>query len=99
MLPDETYILGLQLADRVTGCLNIYITRENASALLLTCILIADWYLNDNSVSLQDYARIGGLEARALAQLQGRLLKILEYRVETEDQPFRDYCERFRQSN
>eukprot|EP00826_Nyctotherus_ovalis_P065138 TRINITY_DN9569_c0_g5_i1.p1 TRINITY_DN9569_c0_g5~~TRINITY_DN9569_c0_g5_i1.p1 ORF type:complete len:159 (-),score=38.52 TRINITY_DN9569_c0_g5_i1:159-635(-) len=58
---------------------NFLLTPYNVHRLFLSCVIVADKYLNDEFLKNSDYAQIGGVSNEELNALEHQLLKLLDF--------------------
>jgi hypothetical protein len=96
---DTSLLIGLIYIDRILAAdTNFAVTEKNVHRLVLTCTIVAERYLNDDSYVNWYYASVGGICPRELHRLQAILLNVLMWRLEVSPEQYEKKKEDVRHS-
>ncbi|XP_063902001.1 uncharacterized protein LOC135121616 [Zophobas morio] len=86
------FVLALIYIDRFMTHGSLTLSPCNAHRLLLTSLLVAIKYFDDNSCSNAYMAKVGGIPRKELLNLELCFLFTIKFRLNVEKDLFEDYC-------
>jgi hypothetical protein len=89
---DECYVIALVIIDRV-GKVDSSLTlcELNVHRLLVSAVMLAAKFHDDVYYSNAYYAKVGGLSVKEINQLESRLLKLLNWKVNVAAEEYHEY--------
>ena len=87
----STVTLSLILIDRFTDSQNIQLTHLNVHRIILTSIVIAIKYNEDEYYSNSFYAKVGGITLKEFNILEYKFLSSLDFRLYVIEEDFMNY--------
>ncbi|XP_050224561.1 cyclin-P3-1 [Mercurialis annua] len=69
-----------------------YLTRLNVHRLLITSIMLAAKFLDDECYNNAYYAKVGGVSTAEMNRMETKFIFSLEYRLQVTVEVFRHYC-------
>jgi hypothetical protein len=89
---DECYVIALVIIDRV-GKVDASLTlcRLNVPRLLVSAVMLAAKFHDDVYYSNAYYAKVGGLGLKEMNQLEAKLMKFLNWKVNVAPEEYREY--------
>ena len=93
-LEDSTLIISLIYIDRLLGSKNIKLSKHNVYKILLTAVLIAIKYNEDEIYDNNNFARIFGIKNKELNKLENKFLDLIDFELFISKKEFRIYYNR-----
>ena len=93
-LEDSTLIISLIYIDRLLGSKNIKLSKRNVYKILLTAVLIAIKYNEDEIYDNNNFARIFGIKNKELNKLENKFLDLIDFELFISKKEFRIYYNR-----
>jgi hypothetical protein len=89
---DECYVIALVLIDRV-GKIDaaLKLCSLNVHRLVVCAVMLAAKFHDDIYASNAYYAEVGGLGLKEMNQLEARLIKLLDWKVNVTSKEYREY--------
>jgi hypothetical protein len=89
---DECYVIALVLVDRI-GKIDaaLKLCSLNVHRLVVCAVMLAAKFHDDIYAPNAYYAEVGGLGLKEMNQLEARLLKLLDWKVNVTSEEFREY--------
>ncbi|XP_044483790.1 cyclin-P3-1-like [Mangifera indica] len=86
------FVVAYIYIDRFLQQLNAYLTSVNAHRLLITSIMIAAKFIDDECYNNAYFAKIGGVSTAEMNRLEISFLFTLEFRLHVTAEVFRKFC-------
>ncbi|KAJ0079996.1 hypothetical protein Patl1_22655 [Pistacia atlantica] len=86
------FVIAHIYIDRFLQKLNAYLTSLNVYRLLITSIMVAAKFFNDECHNNAYFAKVGGVSTAEMNRLEMKFLFTLEFRLYVTTEVFRKYC-------
>ena len=94
-LNNSTFIIALIYIDRICKKNSIILTKYNIHRLLLSAILTAIKYNEDEICLNSYYAKVTGITTKELSLLEGTFIKLIGFKLFVADELFQKYISLF----
>jgi len=86
---EECFVIALIYIERLVGRnKNFFINEFNVHRLILTSVMLAAKYYDDNHFDNAYYSRVGGLSCKEINELERELLLMINFNVHVENELF-----------
>ena len=93
----SSIIMCLIYIDKLCECTNIQLTYLNVHRLILSCIVLAIKFNEDDYYSNEVYAKIGGISLDELNKLEGNTLILLDFNASIDSYLYSNYENQLRE--
>jgi len=90
---DECFVLCLAYIDRLARSTEVQVTNLTCHRLVLASCVVAAKFQDDEFVSNEFYARVGGIDVQEMNHLEAEFLKLLDYRLYVSPQEYNLYLQ------
>ena len=91
----STLIISIIYLDNFCDRYNYILSLHNIYKLLLTVCLLSIKFNEDTFIGFEEYAEIGGVDAKDLSILESRMIISLEYSFYVDEKVYWEYFEYF----
>ena len=89
---DENLLLLMMMnLDKILDSKKIILNEENVANVLFTCMIITQKYYEDEKIFDKDYSRLKKIECDDLIEMQFKLLEMLNFSLEIDENDFKLY--------
>ncbi|XVF41939.1 hypothetical protein PTKIN_Ptkin01aG0321000 [Pterospermum kingtungense] len=89
---NSCFVVALIYVDRYMQRTNAYLTSLNAHRLLITSVMVAAKFMDDQCNNNAYYAKVGGVSTEEMNGLEMKLLFSLDFRLHVTTEVFKTYC-------
>ncbi|OMP05017.1 Cyclin P/U [Corchorus capsularis] len=89
---NSCYVVALIYIDRFLQQMGAFLTSLNAHRLLITSVMVAAKFMDDQCYNNAYYAKVGGVSTEEMNGLEMKFLFSLDFRLHVTTEVFRKYC-------
>ncbi|XVF57433.1 hypothetical protein PTKIN_Ptkin06aG0204900 [Pterospermum kingtungense] len=89
---NSCFVVALIYIDRFLQVMDAYLTSLNVHRLLLTSVMVAAKFMDDQCYNNAYYAKVGGISTEEINRLEMKFLFCLDFRLHVTTEVFAKYC-------
>ncbi|XVF31322.1 hypothetical protein REPUB_Repub16aG0135700 [Reevesia pubescens] len=89
---NSCFVVAIIYIDRFLQRMDAYLTSLNVHRLLITSVMVAAKFMDDQCYNNAYYAKVGGVSTEEMNRLEMKFLFSLDFRLHVTTEVFKNYC-------